>query len=230
MGSAPSARPAFCTCSRSRTDSTQAPWKALFPAVELSDAASPRSACAACSLGPAHPQGPGRRGLLLRHRPAGHGRSAPAEESRAGRHLARHRGAAAPTLSTRATSPATSRQGGLAPDQSGPADRRPTSRATSQVRRSATTTAASPCAACRRPSGGIAVAQMLGILETKRHACAGAGRRQVPGAEAVHLFSEAGRLAYADRNRSRPTPISFRCQAAASRACSIKPTSPNAPR
>ncbi len=49
-------------------------------------------------------------------------------------------------------------------------------------------------------SGGIAVAQMLGILETRdmqQYAPVGG----VPGADAVHLFTEAGRLAYADRNR-----------------------------
>jgi gamma-glutamyltranspeptidase/glutathione hydrolase len=49
-------------------------------------------------------------------------------------------------------------------------------------------------------SGGIAVAQMLGMLET-RDMAALAPRGGVPGADAVHLFSEAGRLAYADRNR-----------------------------
>jgi len=49
-------------------------------------------------------------------------------------------------------------------------------------------------------SGGIAVAQMLGMFETfdmKKLA----PQNGVPGAEAVHVFSEVGRLAYADRNR-----------------------------
>ena len=49
-------------------------------------------------------------------------------------------------------------------------------------------------------SGGIAVAQMLGMLETKdmRALAPIEGDVQV---DAVHLFAEAGRLAYADRNR-----------------------------
>ena len=49
-------------------------------------------------------------------------------------------------------------------------------------------------------SGGIAVAQMLGMLET-RDMAQYAPANGVPGADAVHLFTEAGRLAYADRNR-----------------------------
>jgi gamma-glutamyltranspeptidase/glutathione hydrolase len=49
-------------------------------------------------------------------------------------------------------------------------------------------------------SGGIAVAQMLGMFETiDMRALAPTGG--VPGAEAVHVFSEVGRLAYADRDR-----------------------------
>jgi gamma-glutamyltranspeptidase/glutathione hydrolase len=49
-------------------------------------------------------------------------------------------------------------------------------------------------------SGGIAVAQMLGMFETRdlKALAPGAG---VPSADAVHLFSEVGRLAYADRDR-----------------------------
>ena len=49
-------------------------------------------------------------------------------------------------------------------------------------------------------SGGIAVAQMLGMLETTnigQYPPVGG----VPSAQAVHLFTEVGRLAYADRNR-----------------------------
>jgi gamma-glutamyltranspeptidase/glutathione hydrolase len=49
-------------------------------------------------------------------------------------------------------------------------------------------------------SGGIAVAQMLGMFET-RDMRALAPANGVPGPDAVHLFSEVGRLAYADRNR-----------------------------
>jgi gamma-glutamyltranspeptidase/glutathione hydrolase len=49
-------------------------------------------------------------------------------------------------------------------------------------------------------SGGIALAQMLGILEIKDiHTFAPSNGE--PSANAVHLFSEAGRLAYADRSR-----------------------------
>lgn len=50
-------------------------------------------------------------------------------------------------------------------------------------------------------SGGIAVAQMLGILETRDMAALAPAAGAVPGPEALHLFTEAGRLAYADRNR-----------------------------
>jgi gamma-glutamyltranspeptidase/glutathione hydrolase len=49
-------------------------------------------------------------------------------------------------------------------------------------------------------SGGIAVAQMLGMFETRDMAKL-APLDGVPGLDAVHLFSEVGRLAYADRNR-----------------------------
>jgi gamma-glutamyltranspeptidase/glutathione hydrolase len=49
-------------------------------------------------------------------------------------------------------------------------------------------------------SGGIAVAQMLGMFET-RDMKALAPTNGIPGADAVHLFSEVGRLAYADRDR-----------------------------
>ena len=49
-------------------------------------------------------------------------------------------------------------------------------------------------------SGGIAVAQMLGMFETRDMARL-APVDGVPGVDAVHLFSEVGRLAYADRNR-----------------------------
>jgi gamma-glutamyltranspeptidase/glutathione hydrolase len=53
-------------------------------------------------------------------------------------------------------------------------------------------------------SGGIAVAQMLGVLNVRNIAVVPpvevAGRLE-PQPDAVHLFSEAGRLAFADRNR-----------------------------
>lgn len=49
-------------------------------------------------------------------------------------------------------------------------------------------------------SGGIAIAQMLGILEVK-DIRSFAPKNGELSADAVHLFSEAGRLAYADRGR-----------------------------
>lgn len=49
-------------------------------------------------------------------------------------------------------------------------------------------------------SGGIAIAQMLGMLEYKAIRPF-APKDGVPGTDAIHLFSEVGRLAYADRGR-----------------------------
>ena len=49
-------------------------------------------------------------------------------------------------------------------------------------------------------SGGIAVAQMLGMFETFDMKALAPGNG-VPGPDALHVFSEVGRLAYADRNR-----------------------------
>jgi gamma-glutamyltranspeptidase / glutathione hydrolase len=56
------------------------------------------------------------------------------------------------------------------------------------------------CGAPPPSSGGIAIGQMLGMLEMTDIAPF-APVDGVPGADAVHLFSEVGRLAYADRNR-----------------------------
>jgi gamma-glutamyltranspeptidase/glutathione hydrolase len=49
-------------------------------------------------------------------------------------------------------------------------------------------------------SGGITIAQLLGILENRNMRALGP-KNGLMNAEAVHLFSEAGRLAYADRSR-----------------------------
>ncbi|MBP1207886.1 gamma-glutamyltranspeptidase/glutathione hydrolase [Duganella sp. 1411] len=56
------------------------------------------------------------------------------------------------------------------------------------------------CGAPPPSSGGIAIAQMLGILEVK-DISPYEPVDGMPTAEGIHLFSEAGRLAYADRNR-----------------------------
>jgi len=53
-------------------------------------------------------------------------------------------------------------------------------------------------------SGGLTIAQMLGVLEVKNIAqfppTRAANGDIVMSADAIHLFTEAGRLAYADRN------------------------------
>jgi gamma-glutamyltranspeptidase/glutathione hydrolase len=56
------------------------------------------------------------------------------------------------------------------------------------------------CGAPPPSSGGIAIAQMLGILENKEIGAARPVNGQLT-VEGIHLFTEAGRLAYADRNR-----------------------------
>ncbi|MYM26329.1 gamma-glutamyltransferase [Duganella sp. FT135W] len=56
------------------------------------------------------------------------------------------------------------------------------------------------CGAPPPSSGGIAIAQMLGILENKDISPYKPLNGQLT-AEGIHLFTEAGRLAYADRNR-----------------------------
>ena len=56
------------------------------------------------------------------------------------------------------------------------------------------------CGAPPPSSGGIAIAQMLGILEVKDISPFKPVNGQLT-ADGIHLFSEAGRLAYADRNR-----------------------------
>ena len=50
-------------------------------------------------------------------------------------------------------------------------------------------------------SGGIAVAQMLGMFENFDMKSLAPADGLVPGTQAVHMFSEVGRLAYADRDR-----------------------------
>lgn len=64
-------------------------------------------------------------------------------------------------------------------------------------------------------SGGIAVAQMLGILDRKDIANfrPGAGRGGLPSAGAIHLFAEAGRLAFADRGSFIADPAFVRIPA-----------------
>jgi gamma-glutamyltranspeptidase/glutathione hydrolase len=56
------------------------------------------------------------------------------------------------------------------------------------------------CGAPPPSSGGIAIAQMLGILEVKDISPYKPVNGQLT-ADGIHLFTEAGRLAYADRNR-----------------------------
>jgi gamma-glutamyltranspeptidase/glutathione hydrolase len=50
-------------------------------------------------------------------------------------------------------------------------------------------------------SGGIAVAQMLGMFENFDMKSLAPADGLLPGTQAVHMFSEVGRLAYADRDR-----------------------------
>ena len=206
-----SACPAPCACWRRCTSATAScPGRELFaPAIRLADDGfpiSPRLNGAPRRASNARRRTTPRARLFLRGRRQAEGGRHHPEEPRPRRAPCAPSRARAPSRSThgrdrRATSsrrsPATGQPGRHDPRRS----RRLPGRGAAPV--CGPYRAFAVCGMGPPSSGGVAVLQILGILE--RTSTSAAPR---PGPQAAHLFAEAGRLAFADRAAISATPTS----------------------